>query len=157
MKKYKVYTSIINKMDEKYKIWTLQEQIDFRKVNFVEIPKAYFWFFSVQTKGWQKFVCAISRKLLSCWKTYICCTGGPTLVLKWIQNGPKIVLNGPSSIPIPGVSKRLLPGGKQLEKNIFLRIFYNVYEKRSKTILFQGASPITLFFLFVGFCIIRLF
>ena len=33
----------------------------------------------------------------------------------------------PPSIPIPGVGKSLLPGGKQSRKNIFLMIFHHVY------------------------------
>ena len=38
----------------------------------------------------------------------------------------------PPPIPIPGVSKSLLPGGKKMEKNICLMIFYDLYEKGKK-------------------------
>ena len=42
--------------------------------------------------------------------------GGPKIVLKWTQmvpNGPKMVL---APIPIPGVSKSLVPEGKTIRK-----------------------------------------
>ena len=49
---------------------------------------------------------------------------------KWCQNGSKIVPNGPPlPIPIPGVSKSLLPGGKQIEKDLYLIIFMNFTKK----------------------------
>ena len=32
-------------------------------------------------------------------------------------------------IPIPGVSKSLLPGGKQIKNKIYLMILFDVYKK----------------------------
>ena len=52
------------------------------------------------------------------------------MVLKLSQSGPKMMPNGPKwspppiPIPIPGVSKSLLPGGKKIENTCFLMIFY---------------------------------
>jgi hypothetical protein len=43
--------------------------------------------------------------------------------------GTKMVLNGPP-IPIPGVSKSLLPGGKRIRKNTLLMKFYDFYERK---------------------------
>ena len=65
--------------------------------------------------------------------------GGGNGVLKWslngskmIPNGPKTVPNGPPPIPIPGGSKSLLPGGKQIGKNKFKMIFNDFYENCQK-------------------------
>ena len=38
----------------------------------------------------------------------------------------------PPPIPIPGVSKSLLPGANNLEKNEFLMIFYDSHVKSKK-------------------------
>ena len=38
------------------------------------------------------------------------------MVLKWIPNGPTIIQWSTPPIPIPSVSKSLLPGGKQINK-----------------------------------------
>ena len=71
---------------------------------------------------------------------YLCCIGGPKMVLKLIQNDPKVVPNGPKwsppfapiPIPIPGVSNSLLPGGKTMGKNTCLMIFFGFYKKTRK-------------------------
>ena len=43
-----------------------------------------------------------------------------------------MVPNGPPAIPIPGVSKSLLPGGEQIGKKMFFIILYDSYEKGKK-------------------------
>ena len=57
-------------------------------------------------------------------KTYIFCIGGPKMDPKWSQMLPPI--------PIPGVGKRLLPGGKKLRKNTLLMILYDFSEQIQK-------------------------
>ena len=44
----------------------------------------------------------------------------------------------PPPIPIPGVSKSLLPEGKQIRKKHILMIFYDFYEEGPKTFLLSG-------------------
>ena len=71
----------------------------------------------VQIKGWYgifpteetKLACAI---IDFCQEQYILLASG---VLKLSKNGPKTVPHGPP-IPIPGVSKSLLPGGKTIRQ-----------------------------------------
>ena len=48
----------------------------------------------------------------------------PKMVPKWSQMVP----NGSPPIPIPGVSKSLLPGSKTIRKHIFFMIFNDFYE-----------------------------
>ena len=60
------------------------------------------------------------------------------MVLKRIQNGLRLSKNGtkwsPPAIPIPGVSKCLLPGGKKLG------VFYDSFTKKLKNQIFASKS-----------------
>ena len=43
-----------------------------------------------------------------------------------------MIPNGPPPIPIPGVSKSLLPGGQKISQNTFLTVIYDFNEKKIK-------------------------
>ena len=53
---------------------------------------------------------------------------------KWSQNDVKMVPKASPHIPIPGVSKSLLPGGKQIRKKHIVMNFWDFYEKRQTNI-----------------------
>ena len=109
-----------------------------------------FLLFLVLIKGWYglyrieetKLVCVISREFCFGWKAEFVGIGGPEMVLKWIQNGVKMnpewfqmVPNGPITpipIPIPGVSKSLLPGGKQTRKQQNDHFLWSSWNKLKK-------------------------
>ena len=59
---------------------------------------------------------------------YLGCIGRPKTdlkrSLKWSPNGSKMVPNDLPPIPMPSVSKRLLPGRKQIKKKKCLMIYY---------------------------------
>ena len=60
------------------------------------------------------------------------------VVLKWIQNDPKIIQKRSQMvpappIPIPGVSKSLLPGGNKTIEKVCLMLFCDIDVKSFKT------------------------